>query len=89
MELICTDGVAIVEFARWELCTVSLYDAARDAWESEELMTDRDDMFRAEDREFLEAVANDSPVACTIAEARKSVDAITAARNMTISGRAK
>ena len=89
MELICTRGVVIVEFAHWERCTVSLYDAARGAWESEELTTDRDDMFRAEDKEFLEAVADDKPITCTISEARKSVDAIAAARNVTILGRAK
>jgi hypothetical protein len=46
----------------------------------EELVTDRDDMFRAEDREFLEAVAEDKPIACTIAEARKSVEVVAAAR---------
>jgi nucleoside-diphosphate-sugar epimerase len=38
------------------------------------LATDRDDMFRAEDREFLEAVAQDRAVVCTIAEARRSLE---------------
>ena len=31
-------------------------------------------MFRAEDREFLEAVADDKPIRCTIAEGRKSLE---------------
>jgi hypothetical protein len=33
-------------------------------------------MFRAEDREFLEAVAEDKPIRCTVAEGRKSVEAV-------------
>ena len=35
-------------------------------------------MFRAEDREFLQAVADDLPIRCTIAEARKSVEVVLA-----------
>jgi hypothetical protein len=50
-------------------------------WEVEELITDRDDMFRAEDREFLEAVAEDRPIRCTIAEGRKSVEVVLAAQS--------
>ena len=34
---------------------------------------------RAEDREFLEAAANDQPITCTIAQARKSVEVVVAA----------
>jgi predicted dehydrogenase len=78
LELMGTGGVIIVEFARWDRCTVSIYEAAKAAWEHEELATDRDDMFRAEDREFLLAVAEDRPVRCTIAEARKSVEVVLA-----------
>jgi predicted dehydrogenase len=79
-ELIGTSGVITVEFARWERCTVSLYQAAAGEWQHEELDTDRDDMFRAEDKEFLEAVAQDGPIACSIAEARKSVEVVLAAQ---------
>ena len=79
-ELICTDGVIIVEFARWDRCTVSVYEAAKRTWEQEELVTDRDDMFRAEDREFLQAVAADKPIRCTIEEGRKSVEVVVAAQ---------
>jgi predicted dehydrogenase len=80
-ELICTDGVIIVEFARWERCTVAVYEAAKGTWEREELITERDDMFRAEDREFLQAVAENKPVSCNIAEARKSVEVVENARH--------
>jgi predicted dehydrogenase len=81
IELIGTGGVIVVEFAAWDHCTVSIYEAAKAAWEHEELVTDRDDMFRAEDREFLQAVAEDLPVCCTVAEARKSVEVVLACQN--------
>ncbi len=80
MELIGTEGVVTVEFARWDRSTVSVYEAARGQWERKELTTDRDDMFRAEDREFLEAVADDKPIRCTIAEGRKSLEVVLAAQ---------
>ncbi len=82
IELIGTDGVILVEFARWDRCTVRVYEAARGEWEQEELATDRDDMFRAEDREFLQAVAEDKPVACTVEEARRSVEVVLAAQQV-------
>ena len=76
IELLCTGGVIIVEFARWDHCTVSVYEGARATWETEELTTDRDDMFRAEDREFLQIIAQDLPVQCTIEEGIKSVEVV-------------
>jgi predicted dehydrogenase len=78
-ELICTAGVIIVEFARWDRCKLSVYEAARGTWEHEELVTARDDMFRAEDREFLEAVSEDRPIVSDIGEGRKSVEVIAMA----------
>jgi hypothetical protein len=43
--------------------------------------TQRDDMFRAEDREFLQCVAEDKPINCTISEGRKSVEVIEIAQS--------
>jgi predicted dehydrogenase len=80
MELIGTKGVVTVEFARWDHCTVSVYEAAKAQWEVEELATDRDDMLRAEDREFLEAVAEDKPIRSTIAEGCRSLEVVLAAQ---------
>ena len=80
IELIGVGGVIVVEFANWDRATVSVYEAARGQWETEELSTDRDDMFRAEDREFLEAVADDKPIRCSIGEGRKSLETVLAAQ---------
>ena len=76
MELIGTAGVILVEFASWGRCTVSVYSPAGAQWEREALGTARDDMFAAEDRAFLEAVADDTPVPCDIHEAAKSIRVI-------------
>jgi predicted dehydrogenase len=80
MELIGTKGVITVEFARWDHCTVSVFETSAGVWQVEELATDRDDMFRAEDREFLEAVAGDRPIRCTLAEGRKTVELVASAQ---------
>jgi predicted dehydrogenase len=79
-ELICTEGLIVVEFARWDTCTVSTYQAGEKTWRHEPMTTDRDDMFRAEDREFLQAVAEDQPIHSTIDEGLKSIKVIEAAR---------
>jgi hypothetical protein len=44
------------------------------------MATERDDMFRAEDLAFLEAVAAGNPVECGIEEARKSVEIVERAQ---------
>jgi len=79
-ELICTAGVIIVEFARWDRCELSTC-GADGQWAREEIKTDRDDMFRAEDLSFLEAVAAGLPVVYGIDEARKSVEIIEQAQD--------
>lgn len=80
LELLGTEGTIVVEYADWNRCRVSQYAAASAAWQHEELTTARDDMFRAEDREFLVAVAEDRPVQCALDEAVKSVEVVLAAR---------
>ena len=71
-ELMGTTGTITVEFARWDRCTVSVYEQSSGNWEREELTTERDEMFRREDREFLQAVASGTPVSCPLSEAVKS-----------------
>lgn len=78
-ELLCTQGVIVVEFSRWDRCTLST--AGSDGiWSWEEMVTDRDDMFRAEDRSFLEAVAAGRPVECGLDDARQSVEIVERAQ---------
>lgn len=74
-ELICTGGVIIVEFASWDVCTVSVYESGGD-WDHDTFPTARDDMFRAEDSVFLHAIAGAGPVECRVEDARVSVEVI-------------
>jgi len=80
MELIGTRGTIVVEFGRWDRYTLSVYRAGRDEWETWTAATERDDMFRAEDREFLEAIVFDRAIACTLEEGRKALEVVSAAR---------
>lgn len=81
IELLGTEGTLVVEFARWDVCTVYTFQATQGTWQIEEMSTDRDDMFIAEDREFLQSVVDGKPIACTIAEARKSLEVVVAAQS--------
>ena len=80
LELICTEGSIVLEFSDWNVCTISVYDAKDRSWKHEDIKTERDDMFRAEDKEFLQAVAEDTPVKCSFEEGRKSLDVILAVK---------
>ena len=67
-----TRGTLAIEFASWDRCTLSAYDASASAWSHEEIPTERDFMFRSEDEEFLRAAAEGTPVTCPLSEAMKS-----------------
>lgn len=86
IELLGTDGQIYVEFAKWDECCVSIYEADRKDWQVEVLKTDRDDMFRAENKDFLNVVLSRGPVPVDIAEGRKAVDVILAAQESAKSG---
>jgi len=73
MELLGTEGTIIVEFASWDSCTVSVYEAATERWDRQTIATERNDMFAAEDRAFLQAVAGDGRVECDIHEGARSI----------------
>jgi predicted dehydrogenase len=78
-ELLGTRGSIAVEFASWDRCTVSVYEQSRGHWKCEEIATERDEMFRREDREFLQAVVSGTPVSCPLSEALKSQKIISLA----------
>lgn len=80
IELLGTKGTVTVEFASWDQCTISVYDVDTGSWLNETVATDRDDMFRDEDREFLQAAAEYRPVACTLAEGIQSLEVVLKAQ---------
>jgi predicted dehydrogenase len=71
--------VILVEFASWDRCTVSTC-GVDGVWTHDSFATRRDDMFRDEDRAFLEAVAAGRPADYGIDEARQSVEIIEQAQ---------
>lgn len=79
VELICTAGIILVEFGHWDKCQFSTY-TAKNGWSHEDMVTARDDMFRAEDGAFLDAIVNGTPVECGIGEARKSLEIVEQAQ---------
>jgi len=86
MELLGTEGMIIVEFASWDNCGLSLYQASSGAWHHEELETHRDDMFREEDGSFLQAVADRSAVPVDLAAGRLVVEVMIAAQESARTG---
>lgn len=78
IDLIGWDGVMQVEFASWDRAQLRVYTKVTGAWEVTDFATERNDMFRAEDSEFLDCVLEDKPVRLNIAEGLKSVKAVEA-----------
>ena len=81
LELLCTEGSIICEYASWDFYKVSVYEAQTGSWQHERINTERDDMFRAEDAEFLHCVAENLPIKCTVGEGLKSLRVIEAAQS--------
>lgn len=76
MELIGVKGTIIVEFASWDEATLSYYNTDNRRWESQTYPTKRNDMFRDEDAEFLDAILEKKEIVCTVDEALRSLKVI-------------
>lgn len=87
-ELLGTDGTIRIEFAKWDECTVSLYEASARQWTHQVIRTDRDDMFRDENRAFLSAVENRSAAPVDIATGAMVVRVMLAAQESSRTGAA-
>ena len=72
----------VVEFASWDCYTLSVYNIQSKRWESQTCNTRRDDMFIAEDMEFLRAIAEDQVISCDIGESLKSLKVISTAQQL-------
>ena len=76
IELQGVDGTVSVEFASWDEATLSVWATDTREWESATFPTKRNDMFRDEDSEFLNAIMTNGQIACTVDEALKSLSVI-------------
>lgn len=76
MELMGVKGTVIVEFASWDEATLSWYSTDTGCWNKQVFPTQRNDMFRDEDEEFLRAVLGQTEITCTVDEALRSLKII-------------
>ncbi len=76
LEIIGATGVVIVDFSTWEKATLAHYTEEAGEWITQEFATQRNDMFRNEDANFLQAILEDKSISCSIAEALKSIEVI-------------
>ena len=81
-------GTVIVEFASWDVCHLSLYSAEERAWTHEEIATERDDMFRDEDRAFLECAVSGARPPVTVEDGALAVAVVEASKQSSRTGRA-
>jgi len=76
IELMGVKGTILVEFASWDEATLSYYTTDTRSWKTEKYPTRRNDMFRDEDAEFLDAVLGKTEITCTVEEALRSLQVI-------------
>jgi len=81
MELLGTKGTIIIEFGSWDKYCVSVFEKDKGSWDFIECPSQRNDMFRDEDREFLEAIVHDRPISLDIEEASKVVMVMDSVKN--------
>lgn len=75
VDLIGTEGVIVTDISSWDEATVRL--GRKGEWiEDKYFKTARNDMFFAENEDFLNCVLNNLPIRCTIQEALKSLKAV-------------
>lgn len=87
-EVMGSEGTIIAEFARWDACNLSVYDANKRQWTHESIVTDRDDMFQHEDRAFLESVVSRKQPPVTLAEGTTAVAVVEASQTSSRTGKA-
>lgn len=71
IELLGTEGTLRVEFGSWD--HYSIEELSEKRQETTEYSTERDEMFRGEDRDFLECAAAGTPVPIGFAEGARSI----------------
>ena len=76
LELIGTEGTAKLSFGSWDEYTLSVFRRATNQTVCYTAPTQRNDMFRAEDLEFLKAITEDGQISCTVEEAVKSLKVV-------------
>jgi len=78
-EFMGTEGTLIVDLTDWDRCTVQAYRAETGRWQKQTIATGLDELFQAQDMEFLRCLATDESPALDGQEGRKSLQIALAA----------
>lgn len=78
IDLIGWDGVIQIDFASWDEAQINFYNKVNKEWRTIAFKTQRNDMFIAEDSEFLDCIIEDKSVSIGIMEGLKASAAIEA-----------
>ena len=70
-------GTVIIDFPDWDKYTLSSFNSNDREWKHITFSSERDDMFLAEDKAFLEAVLTDGEPQISVEEAEKSLRIIS------------
>ena len=73
MTLLGTEGQMVLDFSTWDRCTLRIYRRSTGSWERFDMTTARNDMFRAESRNFFAACGGEEPNLVPVSEAVKSL----------------
>lgn len=73
LELIATEGMLRLEFGSWDRYRIEEYRGGDGASRTSEHLTERDEMFRAEDQEFLQNAVDGALSPVGLAEGRRSI----------------
>lgn len=76
LEIVGVGGVIIIEFSTWDEAIIKVYKKSEGVWQTTRLETQRNDMFIAEDSEFLNLAMKNKPMNCDIDQASVSLLAI-------------
>jgi len=87
-EYIGTEGTILLDMADWNRATIACYRTSEQSWSEEVLRMERDDMFMAMDKDFLECISNRETPALDIRQGMISLQIALAARQSSRSGQA-
>lgn len=73
-EIMGTQGTIVIEFAKWDKYTVSIFTRRDGEWRSAEYSTERNVMFEKENIDFLDSILENSEFSSTVQEAEKSLE---------------
>lgn len=87
-EFICTEGTILVDMTDWNLCDVKIYWAKTNNWENIQLPMQRDDMFIAMDKEFLDCIYTRQQPSIGLGEGIELMRLVLAAKESSKNGKA-